>query len=140
MAKGRKTGGRDFQKGYKPPGGRPKHPEDILKVRPLTNVEFQAILNSYLTMDKDELKALAEAPGTPMLRVIMANLILSAGKGDQFRLEFMLNRLIGKVPDQPKDVNLNFNMLPKDQVIEVGKQAVAFLEAGDDEEEFVISE
>jgi hypothetical protein len=140
MAKGRKTGGRNFQKGYKPPGGRPKAPDDIVKVRGLTNTEFQAVLNYFLTMDREELKQVAEAPGTPMLRVIMANLILKAGAGDQFRLEFILNRLIGKVPDQPKEVNLNFNMLPREQVIDLGRQAVTYLEENTDDEEFTIDE
>lgn len=142
MANGRKTGGKNFEKGNIAGvgHGRPKAPPDIPKVKALTNTELQAIINAYMAMDEAELKVLVETPGTPMIRVIIANLILKASQGDHFKLEFMLNRLIGKVPDQPKDVNLNFNMLPKADVIEVGKQAVAYLEAGDDEEEFAIDE
>lgn len=134
MAKGRKTGGRDFQKGKIPTGGRPKDPPDIAKVKALTNTEFMAIMNVYLAMDQVELEALVETPGVPMIRVIIANLILKAGAGDHFKLEFMLNRLIGKVPDAPKEVNMNFNMLPKEEVITLGQEAIKYLEAGEDEE------
>ncbi len=83
------------------PGGKAKLPEDIKEARSLNQIELERIINKYLYMDKDEVKASIQAPGTPMMELMVASIVAQAAqKGDHTRLEFVLQRMIGKVKDQ----------------------------------------
>ena len=54
-----------------------------------------------MTMDKTQLKALVNAPDTPVIELMIASIIYKGLEyGDQQRLDFMLNRLIGRVKEQ----------------------------------------
>lgn len=99
MASGFKTGGRDFKPGQSGnPAGRAKLPEDIKEARGLNKIQFERMLNRYLAMSAPEIKTIAESPKTPALDLIVAKVIYEAiKKGDDKRLDFMLNRLIGPV-------------------------------------------
>jgi hypothetical protein len=102
MAKGKKTGGRDFAKGVSGnPKGGPGLPKDVKEARKLTQGELERAVNRYLHLSRGELKAAIEAPGTPMIEIMIASIIAQAAtKGDQMRLDFILNRIIGKVQDR----------------------------------------
>lgn len=114
MAKGRKTGGRNFVKGVvtNPTGPKPL-PTDIKESRKLTQVEFERLVNKYLYGDKNELQKATADPKTPLIELMIGS-ILHKGiiQGDERRLEFLLSRLIGKVvqpiehsgPEAPKVV------------------------------------
>lgn len=83
------------------PSGRPKLPPDVQAARKLTNTQFIILVNKFLNMSREELKAAAENPNAPMLELIVAKIIERAiANGDQTRLGFILDRLIGKVPDK----------------------------------------
>jgi hypothetical protein len=83
------------------PGGKVKVPEDIKEARKLNQVELERIINKYLAMSRDEVKAAIGAPSTPMMELMVASIVAQAAqKGDHQRLDFVLNRLVGKVKDQ----------------------------------------
>lgn len=83
------------------PSGRPKVPGDILEARKLNQVELERIINKYLYMDRESVKAAINNPATPMMELMVASIVAQAAqKGDQQRLDFVLNRLVGKVKDQ----------------------------------------
>ena len=83
------------------PGGRLKLPDDIKEARKLNQIELERLVNKYLWLTADEVKALDKNPATPMMeRMILSIVSIAAEKGDQQRLEFILCRLIGKVKDQ----------------------------------------
>ncbi len=83
------------------PGGRPKLPGDIAEARKLNQHELERVINKYIWMTKDGLKAAAKDPDTTVMELMVASIVASAiEKGDQMRLEFILARIIGRVRDQ----------------------------------------
>jgi hypothetical protein len=83
------------------PSGRPKTPPDILEARKLTQNELERIVNKFLYLDRAAIAELVKTPGTPMIELVVASILAQAAqKGDQQRLEFVLQRMIGKVKDQ----------------------------------------
>jgi hypothetical protein len=99
MAKGKKTGGKDFKPGETGnPNGRPPVPADLREARSLNKVELERILNKYVFLPLAEIKAELERPGTPALEVIIGKVIAEAIRhGDERRLAFLLERLVGPV-------------------------------------------
>lgn len=98
MAKGEKTGGRNFEDGKSGnPNGRPKLPADVKAVLNFNQVEFVRQSNEFLSMSVSDLDKVIEDAQETVFRVILAR-TLKAGieSGDQKRLEFFLDRLIGK--------------------------------------------
>lgn len=83
------------------PGGRPKMPADIREARRVTQIELERIINKYTSYTRQEMKDAIADPNTSMFEIMIASIIgQAAQKGDQTRLEFLLNRMIGKVPDK----------------------------------------
>lgn len=113
MAKGRKTGGRDFVPG-KPGGpGRPPLPPEVKEARRLTKTEFERIANRYLWTTEAGLEASAMDPETPAMERLIISILLTAIKaGDHAKAEWLAMRLLGKVQDkvevsQPKPFVIN---------------------------------
>ena len=108
MAKGNKTGGKDFEPGRSGnPNGRPRLPEDLREARALNKTEFERILNLGIHLTAEELKNRLEAKGTPTIELMVLKIIAAAvNRGDEKRLGFILDRLIGPVP---KSVDLSAN-------------------------------
>lgn len=107
MAIGKKTGGRDIQKGQVlNPSGRAKVPEDIKALRKAATFEVQRVFNKYLFADKLTVESAASDNRLPMLESITAKILNKAHEqGDYWKLEFILNRLIGSpMPPEPIDV------------------------------------
>lgn len=103
MTKPRNTKGlKPFKPGQSGnPGGRPKTPEDLREGRKLNQHELERVINKLLYLDKGQLQEVVRNPETPMLELIAASILAQAAqKGDQQRLEFVLQRMIGKVKDQ----------------------------------------
>ena len=102
MAKGKKTGGRDFKPGQSGnPKGGPGLPKDLRDARKINQRELERVINLYLYMDRASLNEAIKDPKTPMVEIIAASIIAQAAqKGDQQRLEFILARMIGKVTER----------------------------------------
>lgn len=99
---GRKTGGRNWEPGQSGnPNGRPKTPDDLKKALRMTKIEFQELLVKYLSFSLADLKAANENANTTALDRIVISVITNAiKKGDQQRLDFLMNRIIGKVKEE----------------------------------------
>lgn len=99
MAKGKKTGGRNFEAGHNV--GRPQLPGDIKGARQLNQIELERMLNDLIYKTPKELQHILDSNQSSALEGIVAKVIIEAGRtGDQFRLDFLLNRLVGKVTEK----------------------------------------
>ena len=100
MAKGKKTGGRDWKPGECPnPAGRPPLPAEINEIKRLDKAKFEEVLHRFLYLPKEELKRLIESPGTPMIEILVGTIITKGGDhGDPMRLGFLLERILGRAP------------------------------------------
>ena len=81
-------------------------------------------------MTAEDSVELLKDPNTPLIELIIAKIVDKAlNQGDDKRLEFILNRLLGKVKDEV-DIN-NFRshieQMPESQIIDLGKDAIKFL-------------
>jgi hypothetical protein len=123
--------GRPFTKGQSGnPNGGPKLPQSYKRARALTRHELVIVLSKYMNMTAEELKAAHDDPKTTVLEGIVIAVVRAAIiEGCSKRLDFLLDRLIGKVPVKT-DATHTFNLssMPRAQAIELGKEAVAFLE------------
>ncbi len=67
----------------------------------MTQIELERVINSLLFLDREALQAKIKDPKTPMIEMIAASIMAQAAqKGDHQRLDFILQRMIGKVKDQ----------------------------------------
>ena len=112
MAKGKKTGGRDIKKGERlNPNGRPRMPEYMKAAKKLNKIKFEEILNKYINCTIDDLQMHLKDKNTPALDLIVIKVLLEGIKrGDEKRLGFVLDRLIGKVKDSIEitaDINMD---------------------------------
>lgn len=105
MAKRKKTGGRDFKPGQSgnPKGAKPI-PGDIKAARFLNSIELERILNELMyQIEASELDSVLHDSTRKPIEQMVARIILEAiEKGDSLRLDFLLNRLIGKVTEKVK--------------------------------------
>ncbi len=102
MGKGFKAGGKDWKPGESGnPNGRPKVPSDVKQARKLNKVKVERILNRFLAMDRQELERIKTDPSTPILDLFVAGLVAKGvSQGDHKRLEFIFDRLVGKVTEK----------------------------------------
>lgn len=81
------------------PEGRPRIPMDLREARSVNKVEFDRVLNKYMYLKAPEINAALKSDELPMMELVVAKIVAKAfNEGDQRRLEFILDRLIGKVP------------------------------------------
>lgn len=96
------------------PEGRTKLPEDIRTAKKLNKIELERLLNLYLTLSDDEIKLRLADNSTPQLEKMIASIVTKAvDQGDQQRLTFLLDRLVGKVKDE-----VDVNLIPRPVIIE----------------------
>lgn len=99
MAKGKKTGGKDFVKGHTV--SKPRLPAELKGLASLTKAEATKALSDALKLRRDELDLLLADPEAAMLDLCAAKIVKAAyDQGDAQRLNFMFDRLIGKVVDK----------------------------------------
>lgn len=113
--KGKKSGGKNWKPGQSGnPNGRPLLPGDIKESRKFNAIEATRIITRYLCMTALEIAAAVENPNTTAMELVLAKVIVEAGKtGDYQRLNFLFDRTIGKVSDKLKVT------LPKPTVIKL---------------------
>jgi len=116
MAKGFKTGGRDFVKGVVTnPKGRPKVSSQLKEIKQLNATRLAELLNEFINMDKEALIAKSKDPSTTVFELIICSILKNAyDKGDQQRINFILDRLVGKVKDQVEHTGDGFKIILED--------------------------
>lgn len=98
MAKGTKTGGRNFLPGNTFGKGQQPLPPEVHLAKQFTRAQLVEAITKYVVMSLTELKVKAKDESLPaiehmILRIIMNSIL----KGDQTRLDFLLDRIQGKV-------------------------------------------
>lgn len=64
----------------------------------MTRLEFERIANRFLSMTREEIQTKLKDPTTTALELMIGSIIVkSVQGGDQRRLDFVLDRTIGKV-------------------------------------------
>jgi hypothetical protein len=129
MAKRKKTGGRDFRKGESGnPKGRPPLPADLKGVRELSADHFRKLATFYLERPFEEVEKLRFDPEVPALHRLVISVIWHAvDDGCYSRLNFLLDRLVGKVKDQA-DLNVNVTGLSDAELVAKAKAALKVLQ------------
>lgn len=80
--------------------GRPIVPYEVKQARELTRYELELTFTKYMRMTAKELKEAHNNPLMPMLDLMVIKIMMmSVDQGDQWRLDFLLNRVIGKIPE-----------------------------------------
>jgi regulator of sigma D len=102
MAKGKKTGGRDFVKGQVAnPKGRTPIPEELKKIRKMNRDRLELVVSKYLNMNLIELNQVVKDPNTTALDHMICQIIIkSMATGDHARFNALMDRVVGKVKDQ----------------------------------------
>lgn len=93
--------GKPFGKGNPGGPGRPPEPPELKEAKRLNKTNFELLINKYLWASDEQLAAALAHPKTPMVEAIMIRILQEAkGGGDQGRMEWVSQRLLGKVKDQ----------------------------------------
>ncbi len=100
MARGVKTGGRNFGPDN-PPKGRPKVPEDLRAAREMVKADFELACATLLKGSRSELDKILTSPTATVTQLVVANILeKTISGGDNGRFNFILDRMIGKVKDE----------------------------------------
>lgn len=128
MAKGKKTGGRNFQKGVVTnPKGCPGMPKDVRDAKKLTQAQFVKIACELIKSTKDQLQTKMNDQKSTALELMIGGIIIKAiTDQDHHRAEFLLNRIIGRVSieadialTQSTTPVVNFGLSKRSKVIDV---------------------
>lgn len=111
--------GRDFKPGISGnPSGRPPMPQDVNDARRMSKIEFIRLCNEYLYMTRQEITTRLNAPETPAIELIVGSIVTkSATEGDQSRLSFLLDRMIGKVKERVEHTGADDGPIKIDETI-----------------------
>jgi len=94
---------RKFVKGNVGGPGRPRIPIADKLATIMTQKEFARISLKFSTLTKEEIRDLYQDPDSTALETAMAKIWhVAMAKGDEKKMEFLLNRMIGKVKDVVK--------------------------------------
>lgn len=83
-----------FQKGN---SGRPKDPIELHLIKRMTKGEFEVLMQKLIHLTPDELN---DYKGTVLEMAMVSIMKKSIDQGDQWRLQFFIERLFGKVSDK----------------------------------------
>jgi hypothetical protein len=115
-----------FKPGAEWRGNRAGGPKNLL-----TKDKLRFVLDKYMKMSKEEIIEMAKGPGTPMIELAIASILMKCVEtGDYSRLEGLLQRHMGKVADEiimPKPMVIR---RPSGETVELTTQAAL---EGDDE-------
>jgi hypothetical protein len=115
--------------------GTKKVHRDIVVANSMTKTKLEGLLNLHLWMDQKQLRTAMRATSTPMINRAIASIIMKAvDNGDEKRLGWILDRLIGK-PKEEINITAYMTGLKKMtdvQVIDMGSEAIKFLRSKED--------
>ena len=103
MAKGRKTGGRDIQKGHKPDMFRKRQTEQQFskEVKKLTGAQVEEVASLLLHNNMAAVQAvLIDETATSLQRWMASCILMGIRTSSIFILDKVLDRIIGKVKQQ----------------------------------------
>lgn len=124
--------GRKFEKGNKAAvgKGRPPAPPDLKGVTYLTQDHVKRQVAVFLETPLEDIKRIADDHRETSLRSLVAKIILNAFvEGDQQRLNFLLDRCVGKVKEE-RDVNVRVTQLPtREEALKILAEDYAMLPA-----------
>ena len=98
MTQGRKTGGKNFEKGNTH-GKNNKLPAEIKEAAKFSRKKLQATLKEFMVHTTDELEEVIKDKTQPAVNIIFARLIAKAAKGDLACANAVLDRSVGKVKE-----------------------------------------
>lgn len=132
--KGKPENLKPFKKGQTGnPHGRPPLSLEAKRLINLTRDEYAKLTTRFLFMNEEELNTIVNNKDAANLDRWVAKLIARGMEDrDHMILNAILNRVIGKEVEPPKDVNVfvqQLQAMPTREVIELGKEAIKFLEA-----------
>lgn len=130
MAKGKKTGGRNFPKGVSGnPDGRPVLPPIVKQFRRLTKEIVEDVGSIILEANESALFEIVHDPNSSALKKWIASAALNGMQiGDMDSLDKLLNRIIGKASEK-KDVTDALSDLSDEDKIKALEDALAFMRA-----------
>jgi len=121
--------GKPFKPGNTLGKGRPPIPPDLLYVQKLTPDHVQRVFAKFSHMTREELQASLSDPSASMLEIMVGAVVAKAAKeGDQSRLNFLLDRTIGKVSSeepeavQPIGIRHEMSQLTTDALLKLVKE------------------
>lgn len=83
-------------------------PDDLKKIKRISKDEIKAVLSKFSRMSREDLKHHLDSKKATMLDLMVGSVMHQAvKKGDHYRLDFLFNRLVGKVKDEPSDPGNN---------------------------------
>lgn len=96
-----------FKKGQSGnPAGRPRVPAEIKGSRALNQYEIERTINSLIFKDYSEIKSISVSEGPGLDRWLAKIMETGIKNGSEWKLEFILNRMIGRVREaEPRDVS-----------------------------------
>lgn len=134
MVRKRKKGGKQFSKNYQPEKrGRKKEPEEMKALKKLTRDSFAEICYRFFFEDANKLRDLEkEGRLLGLEKAVLSVLNRAIVTGDQYKLEFLLQRTLGKVKEE---ININkfqkaVDGLDRAELFAKAKEAIAHLEKG----------
>lgn len=122
MARGKKTGGRDWKPGESgnPAGGQPL-PAEIKALRTITQKQVAEIASVILTGNLEKVKQVVADPNSTPMQVWFCTCILKGiAKGDAFAMDKLLERVIGKVKEKIDLSSSDGSMAPKITIKVIG--------------------
>lgn len=123
---GRKTGGRDFKPGNTYSKGLASR--SIGVIRQYNRELVQEIMNNALAMSREELEIKVKDKTLPVLDGMVFKIChLGISTGDQVRMNFLLDRLIGKVREETPNPFADLKSMPTAQLIELAKEAIEII-------------
>lgn len=118
-----------FKKGIPGGPGRPKLDEFLKKARKLNQTEFITLLNDFICWTEEDLIRVTHNKHAPAFHKIVCMMIIKGiQSGELAHLNFILDRLIGKVKEHVDIVSTNYTSvatLGEDKISEIIKKLKA---------------
>lgn len=86
------------------PGGKPRIPEELRAIQPLSRPIITRIISKYGHMNREQLEIAFADPSTSAIDLAIIGVFMKCiQNGDPSRLTFLLDQSIGKVPNTPEN-------------------------------------
>jgi len=83
------------------PNGRPRIRDNLKEVKLMSKTEMRRLIQKIIDMTPEEMKAMVKRTDVPALEIMLASVAHQAiMRGDQSRIDFLLQRTIGKVAEK----------------------------------------